>query len=103
MKGIYLTQEGKQEIEAKIAELELISANDLLENLERDLAEGNIEAYKKILKSATILPVEETWINVSTNAVKRMIEDFTNKVDKKEGSTLFDVLYPQGVIIQPKQ
>jgi hypothetical protein len=55
MKGIYLTEEGKKEIEDKIAELE---------------KEGDVwspcfgiamDVYQEILSSATILPVEESF------------------------------------------
>jgi hypothetical protein len=53
MKGIYLTEEGKKEIEAKIAELKIPygTSNRL----------GELTIYKEILSSATILPVEDDW------------------------------------------
>ena len=53
MKGIYLTEEGKKEIEAKIAELKTLygTSNRL----------GKLTIYKEILSSATILPIEEEW------------------------------------------
>jgi hypothetical protein len=79
MKGIYLTQEGKQEIEAKIAELEnytYATQNIWVEGQNS----GMLKILEQILSSATILPVEEVWNRPSTN--------------KK---------YPNGVIIQPKQ
>ena len=84
MKGIFLTQEGKQEIEAKIAELE--KADIFYQENASSLNPNNVsnstqlKIYKEILSSATILPVEEVWNRPSTN--------------KK---------YPNGVIIQPKQ
>ena len=79
MKGIYLTEQAKQEIEAKIAELEdyTYATQDL--HLEGSI-KGHLYCLKEILLSATILPVEEVWNRPSTN--------------KK---------YPNGVIIQPKQ
>lgn len=85
MKGIYLTQEGKQEIEAKIEILEKSNAWDEIEN---SMIFTQCELYKDILSSATILPVEESWTNV-------LMKSVTN-------GNIID-LYPQGVIIQPKQ
>ena len=79
MKGIYLTQEGKQEIEAKIALYEYCT---LLPH-----QVGELKIYKEILSSATILPVEESWENA----------------DKKSDYGLSSKeFYPQGVIIQSK-
>jgi len=60
MKGIFLTQEGKKEIEAKIAYLEkwIQKENDecLLGHWK-----GEKIIYEEILRSSTILPVEESW------------------------------------------
>ena len=83
MNGIYLTQEGKQEIEAKIAELENTRKESSSDN--NDYYLGRIKELKEILSSATILPVEESWGNMPIG------------VNESELS------YPQGVIIQPKQ
>jgi|694.fasta_scaffold07450_19 transcription elongation GreA/GreB family factor len=83
MIGIYLTQEGKQEIEAKIAELENTRKESSSDN--NDYYLGRIKELKEILSSATILPVEESWGNMPIG------------VNESELS------YPQGVIIQPKQ
>jgi hypothetical protein len=86
MKGLYLTQEGKQEIETIIAELEKPAFHwDGIYVSEK--AEERIEVYKELLESATILPVEESWDKLfpcSWNSINR--EDIKN-----------------GVIIQPKQ
>ena len=65
MNGIYLTQEGKQEIEAKIAELEIDLENHIqhckMNGSRYDYQfEQGIEFYKEILSSATILPVYES-------------------------------------------
>jgi hypothetical protein len=85
MTGIYLTQEGKQEIESKIAELEKLENDEFFdEHLINDYL-SQIRTYKEILSSATILPVEESWGNMPIG------------VNESELS------YPQGVIIQPKQ
>ena len=86
MKGIYLTKEGKKEIEAKIAELEdyTYATQDL--HLEGNI-QGHLYCLKEILSSATILPVEESWNNLSNNTL-----------DRANNSEI----YPQGVIIQNK-
>jgi hypothetical protein len=61
MKGIYLTTEGKKEIEAKIAELEKeIDKNREFASVFFGLS-GRIIMLKEILSSATILPVEDNW------------------------------------------
>ena len=87
MKGIYLSEQGKKEIEAKIVEIEKLK-NDTQATLEWNEAVVMINVYKKILLSATILPVEESW----------------NKVDEKSDYGLSsEEFYPQGVVIQPKQ
>jgi hypothetical protein len=79
MKGIYLTSECKAEIEAKIAEIETYEG----------LESGMSDNLKEILSSATILPVEESWVEVEFS----LDNWFDDLVDK----------YPNGVIIQPKQ
>jgi hypothetical protein len=82
---IYLTQEGKEEIEAKIADYERSEVYDD-EYYEMEL-QGKYEAYKEILASAIILPVEKSWDKLfpcSWNSINR--ENIKN-----------------GVIIQPKQ
>jgi hypothetical protein len=84
MKGIYLTPEGKQEIEAKIAELEQFSPIDTFEDYTNF---GKKQQLKEILSSATILPVAETWHDIHEEDVANWSE----------------INYPQGVIIQPKQ
>ena len=61
MKGIYLTQEGKQEIENRIAELENTRKESSSDN--NDYYLGGIEELEEILSSATILPVEETDVD----------------------------------------
>ena len=56
MKGIYLTQEGKQEIENEIKNLE-----DRAYNFN---CFSKKEILEEILSSAKILPVEESWEDV---------------------------------------
>ena len=91
MKGIYLTQEGKQEIEAKIAEIE----NE--EDINSECWGISSSIYQQILASATILPVEESWYDV--------IENVENESQSLILQTPFIMksLYQQGVIIQPKK
>lgn len=84
MKGIYLSEEGKKEIEAMIVKLE--------KQLEEpahfpSVLSGKLLCLKEILSSATILPVE-----TDMNYIKS--QDFGYE---------FDIEYPNGVIIQPKQ
>ena len=68
MKGIYLTEQGKKELEAKIAELEKEKASNLIQNLTgfANMNFGEIETYKEILSSAIILPVYSSWEDVET-------------------------------------
>jgi hypothetical protein len=88
MKGIYLTQEGKQEIEARMAKLEdIIEKYKKCKNWMWFGAVGQLEVYKEILASATILPVEESW---------------DNAIDTHDVENAFNNYYPNGVIIQPK-
>ena len=86
MKGIYLTQEGKQEIEAKIAELEnytYATQNIWIEGQNS----GMLKILEEILSSATILPVEESWATISESAL----------------AFHYHQSFPNGAIIQPKQ
>jgi len=74
MKGIYLSEEGKQEIEAKIAELEKHIENVIkIADIASDKTYGISKTYlevefktkqnmlKEILSSAIVLPIEESW------------------------------------------
>jgi hypothetical protein len=90
MKGIYLTQEGKQEIEAKIAELEKFYMTARKVGVTMERIDWEIQYLKEILSSATILPVEESYKNI-----KSMYHHNTMRED-------FEYKYPNGVIIQPK-
>jgi hypothetical protein len=97
MKGIYLTEQGKQEIEAKIAELEnqLQLVGNLFENIEHNhnYLSTKLRVYKEILSSATILPVEESWESASDTIDNNQDELLTNCLSKQ---------FPNGIIIQPK-
>ncbi len=81
MKGIYLTEEGKKAIEDKIAELEK-PLNKQPANIDT-IHYKLIDAYKEILSSATILPVEDGWYR--TYGKNNWME------------------YPNGVIIKSKE
>jgi hypothetical protein len=90
MKGIYLTTEAKQELEAKIAELEKVFISNDGSKTQKELAPISLEykIYKEILASLTILPIEESW----------------DIVNEKTDYGLSDrEVYPNGVIIQPKK
>jgi hypothetical protein len=65
MKGIYLTEEGKQELEVKIIELEEFKK---LAKEDYDWNEIVVEqnVYKRMLQSATILPVYSDWEDIET-------------------------------------
>ena len=80
MKGIYLTEEGKKEIEAKIAELKDYSFATQDIHLEGNI-NGHLYCLNEILSSAIILPVEESW--------------------KSTEDVCFSSVYPNGVIIRP--
>lgn len=95
MKGIYLTEQGKQEVENKIAELEEYKDSDICKD-PRDwsFVSGKQAMLKEILSSA-ILPVEESWERLEENLLEGL----------HEHTRLQDVIsfdYPNGVIIKPK-
>jgi hypothetical protein len=91
MKGIYLTEEGKQEIEAQIAELQATYRH--YADWEGKL--GELKVYKELLVSATILPVEENWVDLDNKAFEEEFKFHQYLYNSRK--------YPNGVIIQPKQ
>jgi hypothetical protein len=83
MKGIYLTEKGRQELEDKISEIEKVN------KLAGELANtALVNAYKEIPFSATILPIEESWTSI----------DYKYPTYFSQITT-----FPNGLIIQPKQ
>jgi hypothetical protein len=92
MKGIYLTPEGKEEIEAEIAELEEYKDSDVCKD-PRDWSfiSGKQSVLKEILSSATILPVYSNWDDVELYP-----PDNESQIEKT-------LRLKNGVIIQPKQ
>ncbi|MEY3420925.1 MAG: hypothetical protein RIR48_1214 [Bacteroidota bacterium] len=91
MKGVYLTEEGKKVIEDKIAELEK-PLNKQPANIDT-IHYKLIDAYKEILSSATILSVEESWKHIGHDSGVFWGTD----------ADILLSMYPNGVIIQPKQ
>lgn len=61
MKGIYITEQCKQEIESKIDELRNFSP---LETDDDFINRGKQIIFEKILLSAIILPSEESWEDI---------------------------------------
>jgi hypothetical protein len=90
MKGIYITEEGKKELEDMIAELE----GKLHRLFPGSFKKGNAyfilktrrDMYKEILSSAIVLPVEESWTNITDSTL----------------AFHYHQSFPKGVIIQPK-
>jgi hypothetical protein len=96
MKEIYLTKEGKQEIEAKIKELDRLKREpDAI--LTFNEYQRIIDVYKEILQSATILPVEESFYTVENK-----LNFHCGKTGCSKDGAIFKE-YQNGVIIQPKQ
>jgi len=110
MKGIYLTEEGKKEIEDKIAEFEQDSQfwlNRSIKNIGNPeynsfsdsicKAQADQAAYllREILSLATILPVEENW-----KSIIKGDDDYVNYI---ENIICFPTEYPNGIIIENKQ
>lgn len=84
MKGIYLTEEAKQKLEAKIDRL-IKNAKDYKRKghtHRRTGALGSISVLQDVLSSAVVLPIEEGW-------------------HKTYGKNNFET-YPNGVIIKPE-
>ena len=81
MKGIYLTEEDKKEIEKELVFLEderkQSSSGD-----NNDYYQGRMRQLRIILESAIILPLEESW-------------------DKTNAYYNLKAKYPNGVIIKP--
>jgi ASC-1-like (ASCH) protein len=74
MNGIYLTQEGKKEIEDRIVELEntqSITEDTLIWN--KCVNEKNL--LKEILLVAKILPVEKSWENIAESSREMSLEN----------------------------
>jgi hypothetical protein len=89
MKGIYLTEEDKLELEDKISEIEKVN------KLAGELANtALVNAYKEILSSATILPVEKSY-----NDIQHFETSEHGTIIRKH---FLMANYSNGIIIQPK-
>jgi hypothetical protein len=88
MKGIYLTQEGKEEIEKSILELSLKSERAWAGD--RHWYQGRINMLNDILNESIVLPVEESWNQFNMSNKSLTLEN------KK-------IWYPNGVIIKLKE
>jgi hypothetical protein len=87
MKGIYLIEESKQELEAKIAEILIeLKSSEEMDDYTIGSTYSALGVYRKILSSAIILPVEESWDEV---------------YEKTFSQAFVEKDYPNGVIIQP--
>jgi hypothetical protein len=85
----YITEETKQEIKAKIDELELVNKTEI-ENewkVRAGVTYGVISILKEILSSATIISSVESWDDV---------------YDMLVGINTFPIDYKNGVIINKK-
>jgi hypothetical protein len=85
MKGIYLTERTKKELELKIATLKKEQENEgeALYITNKTM----IIVYEEILSSAIVLPIEQSWEDI---------------YDMLSINTLPNHSYKNGVIIQPK-
>ena len=93
MKGIYLTEAAKKDIEARIAELKqestLLSVDDEYGNGAHN---ATFHIYKEILSSAIIIPVEEDYNAIANTCWK---------INEVSAFSYLEKHYPNGVIIQP--
>ena len=94
MKGIYLTEEGKKEIENRIDDL--IKESNLgktVPTVNSQMAISLIKFKEEILSSATILPVEESWEDIGQDSGVFWSDD----------ADVLESMYPNGVIIKSKE
>jgi hypothetical protein len=93
MKEIYLTQEGNEEIEAKIAQLEEYMDSDKCNDSRNwSFISGRRFTLEEILNSAIILPVEESWEQM----IHKSQQGDDVELDREK-------LYPNGVVIKQNQ
>lgn len=95
--SIYITQQQKEEWEAKIAELVKFFVKGDGSMSQQELAPYSLEFkyLKELLDKSTVLPVEESWEVVGDKSLQALIDD-----EVKEGEGIFQVHYPNGVIIK---
>ena len=86
--SIYITEQKKKELEAKIAELDKIRQSDKDDmTLEQD---SKIEILKEILSEAIVLPDELSWEDIGHKIGSWWIDD----------ADVLQQNYPNGVIIK---
>jgi hypothetical protein len=85
MKGLYITEDGRRELEAKITKIEeQLDSKDMYQTLWYGLNYEKL-MLKEILSTATILPVEDSWGKVPM------------------GTNECELTLPNGVIIENKE
>lgn len=91
---IAITQQQKEEWER---ELKKLNSAFCIDQLEGHFISGQMFVLEELLSKAIVLPVEEHWGIVGNKSMQALIDD---KV--KEGQGIFEVNYPNGVIIKSK-
>jgi len=85
MKGVYLTQTAKQEIESRMAELqELYKTESMGASL---LIGREIEVLGAILSSAKVIPTHKFWADIVVNTL----------------APFYETQFPDGVIIEKNE
>jgi hypothetical protein len=90
----YITEETRQEIEAKIEQLQHTEA---LRSFTIGVLLAEEAFYKRVLESATILPVEESWDTLHDKLLNAVV--LPRKLKDK---SFHEENYPNGVIICKK-
>jgi hypothetical protein len=93
--SIYITQQKKEEFEAKIAELRKLMEYETIGGIIS--LNGTMDTYTYILSHAIVLPVEESWDGYFDATINSFIDDDPN------ASLQTRLKYKDGVIIKPKE
>jgi hypothetical protein len=91
--SIYITQQKKEELEARISELDTIRNESSSDN--NDWYLGRIKVLKEILSEAIVLPVEESWDN--------RFDALYDAANECELMYYLSQNLPNGIIIKPKE
>ena len=78
MKGIYLTQEGKQEIEDEIKNLEDMAYASGVNTEHYFKCFSKIELLQEILYFATVLPAEDSWDDVHEEDIEKLAKKYVD-------------------------
>lgn len=96
---IYLTQEGKEEIESLIIGLKLKESSGTVKGDYREASYyyAKVQILEEILENHQILPTEKIWVhfNNKTERLSPNPDDYYINCHK-----YFEELYPNGVIIE---